>query len=263
MSGFTEIPYWYFNGALNDEQCNYIIEKGLTSISLAKEQGASIEGTTFGDEHKGDDEKIALGELTLQAAKKKGIKKEETYVRDSQIGWVSDPEIYEMIMPFVRGANEGAGWNFDIDWCEPTQFTTYGVGGFYSWHKDGHGDHINVFKRWDKDLGPFKVDKDGNEVLDSNGEKVAPAGYVSDENFIGKVRKLSVTVNLTNPKNYSGGNLKFDLGPHAKKRFHTATEARPRGSIIVFPSYLEHTVTPVTKGNRYSLVMWCLGRPFR
>ena len=34
-----------------------------------------------------------------------------------------------------------------------------------------------------------------------------------------------------------------------------------QGSIIVFPSYMYHQVTPVTKGNRYSLVLWALGEP--
>ena len=263
MNGFAQIPYWYFKSALTDEQCNMIIEKGMSAISLAKQKGENVEGSTFGDTHKKDDSKDAKprGELTLQGAKKK--RKDNTYIRDSKIGWLSDQEIYGLINPFVTEANERAGWLFDVDWVEPAQFTTYGEGGFYSWHKDSLGDHNNVFKPWDKNIGPFKTDASGNPILNRLGEKQPPAQYTSDINFIGKVRKLSVTVNLTNPKNYSGGNLKFDLGPHAEKRFHTATEARPRGSIIVFPSYLEHTVTPIKKGNRYSLVMWFLGRPFR
>ena len=62
---------------------------------------------------------------------------------------------------------------------------------------------------------------------------------------------------------FVGGNLKFDLGPHSKKRYHTCTEIRPRGSIIVFPSHLYHQVTPVTTGTRYSLVAWNLGKPFQ
>jgi PKHD-type hydroxylase len=82
--------------------------------------------------------------------------------------------------------------------------------------------------------------------------------------FSGKIRKLSVTINLSDPKDYKGGNLRFDFGPHdQKKRFHTCTEIRPRGSIIVFPSHVFHQVTPVTKGTRHSLVMWSLGLPFR
>ena len=34
------------------------------------------------------------------------------------------------------------------------------------------------------------------------------------------------------------------------------------GSIIVFPSFLEHRVTPVTEGIRYSLVSWFVGPPY-
>ena len=36
-----------------------------------------------------------------------------------------------------------------------------------------------------------------------------------------------------------------------------------KGSIIVFPSFMPHCVTPVTKGVRTSLVMWCLGEPWK
>jgi PKHD-type hydroxylase len=88
-------------------------------------------------------------------------------------------------------------------------------------------------------------------------------GWVTQAQMAHKIRKLSVTVNLTTPGNYVGGNLKFDLGPHAPKRYHVCKEIRPRGTIIVFPSHLYHQVTPVTKGTRYSLVMWNLGHPFR
>jgi PKHD-type hydroxylase len=40
-------------------------------------------------------------------------------------------------------------------------------------------------------------------------------------------------------------------------------EIRERGSIVVFPSHVWHRVKPVTKGTRYSLVIWNLGYPFR
>jgi len=35
------------------------------------------------------------------------------------------------------------------------------------------------------------------------------------------------------------------------------------GSVIIFPSYQWHRSTPVTKGTKQSLAMWCLGPPFR
>ena len=43
----------------------------------------------------------------------------------------------------------------------------------------------------------------------------------------------------------------------------TSKEARVKGSVIVFPSFVWHRVAPVTKGTRYSLVIWNLGFPFR
>jgi PKHD-type hydroxylase len=87
--------------------------------------------------------------------------------------------------------------------------------------------------------------------------------YTLNKFSVNKIRKLSVTINLNEPNDYEGGNLKFDFGPHASERYHECVEIRPRGSIIVFPSHIYHQVTPVTKGTRYSLVLWCLGYPFK
>ena len=36
-----------------------------------------------------------------------------------------------------------------------------------------------------------------------------------------------------------------------------------KGGIVVFPSFVWHRVKPVTKGIRYSLVVWILGQPFK
>ena len=48
-----------------------------------------------------------------------------------------------------------------------------------------------------------------------------------------------------------------------KKAIHECTEIRPRGSVIVFPSFVWHRVKPVTKGVRYSVVAWYGGPPFK
>ena len=37
----------------------------------------------------------------------------------------------------------------------------------------------------------------------------------------------------------------------------------PQGTMIFFPSFLMHRVTPVKQGTRYSLVSWFLGPPFK
>ena len=88
-------------------------------------------------------------------------------------------------------------------------------------------------------------------------------------NFHNKIRKLSVTCQLTDGSEYEGGELQFDYrdyDPHLReesKHVTTVKEILPKGSIIVFPSYVWHRVQPVTKGTRYSLVMWNLGYPFK
>jgi PKHD-type hydroxylase len=81
----------------------------------------------------------------------------------------------------------------------------------------------------------------------------------------GKIRKLSVTCSLSDPKDYKGGELEFDfrnMGPD-KPTIRKCAEIAARGSIVVFPSHVWHRVKPVTKGTRYSLVIWNLGYPFR
>jgi predicted 2-oxoglutarate/Fe(II)-dependent dioxygenase YbiX len=80
-----------------------------------------------------------------------------------------------------------------------------------------------------------------------------------------KIRKLSVTISLSNPEDYEGGELEFDLrnSPDGKPNIIKCKEILPRGSIVVFPSHVWHRVAPVTKGTRYSLVIWSLGYPFK
>ena len=47
-----------------------------------------------------------------------------------------------------------------------------------------------------------------------------------------------------------------------KKHEQICSELKQRGTIVVFPSFVWHKVTPVKKGTRYSLVSWHLGHPF-
>ena len=85
----------------------------------------------------------------------------------------------------------------------------------------------------------------------------------------GKIRKLSMTCQLTDGSEYSGGELEFDFRNYdppkrdESQHLRKATEILPKGSIIVFPSFVWHRVKPVTRGVRYSLVLWHLGYPFK
>lgn len=70
------------------------------------------------------------------------------------------------------------------------------------------------------------------------------------------IRKLSVVINLSDPRSYTGGELQ--LFSNRKDKIDNSI-----GSAIVFPSYKEHRVTPVKDGTRYSLVSWISGPRFR
>ena len=66
-------------------------------------------------------------------------------------------------------------------------------------------------------------------------------------------RKLSFSVQLSDPSEYDGGDLVLytDSNPFYAKR--------EKGSITFFPSFVMHEVTPVTRGTRKALVGWVRG----
>ena len=74
-------------------------------------------------------------------------------------------------------------------------------------------------------------------------------------------RKLSMVVQLTDPDLYVGG--RFEFNSEACGECPQPEKILPRGMVIVFPSFLEHRVTPVTSGVRNSLVTWMEGPYFR
>ena len=169
----------------------------------------------------------------------KKLKKQE--VRDlkrkrfSDVVWLTDPWIYKEIYPYIYRANKNAGWNFEYENSEAFQFTKYKLNQHYDWHIDS----------WEK---PY---------------------HKPDSNQHGKIRKLSMTCQLSDGSEYEGGELEFDFknyAPHMRdssKHIVQAKEILPKGSIIVFPSFVWHRVQPVTKGVRYSLVLWTLGYPYK
>jgi len=264
-----ENNYFWFKSALSPEVCNKIIDLGEEKLAELERQFGerATEATTFDHKQKngsiGDEPagKLSAGALSREGRLKKGIKEEDVYIRDTKVSWLDDRWIYDLIHPYIHEANYRAGWNFEWDWSESCQFTKYGIDQFYGWHTDSGWE---PYTRFDPEVDEIVRYADGTPMLDAFNNVIPKNRHkITDENKIGKIRKISVTINLTDPKNYDGGNLKFDFGPHAEKRFHTCTEIRPKGSIIVFPSHVYHQVTPVTRGTRYSLVLWNLGKPFR
>ena len=156
--------------------------------------------------------------------------------RKSDLVWLDDTWIYKELHPYVHQANRNAGWNFEWDFSESCQFTKYKLNQYYDWHCDS----------WEK---PYHKPNNFNQN--------------------NKIRKLSMTCQLTDGSEYEGGELEFDFrnyDPHTRNEIlhvRKAKEILPKGSIIVFPSFVWHRVKPVTAGTRYSLVVWHLGKPFK
>ena len=98
-------------------------------------------------------------------------------IRISKQAWIKELSFCKYFFDIGQKLNEVCKWNFNIQGVEPIQYGIYSDGGKYDWHVD-------------------------------QGSKILFKG--------GSVRKISMTLNLTDPKQYEGGNLKFDLGPHAK-----------------------------------------------
>lgn len=72
-------------------------------------------------------------------------------------------------------------------------------------------------------------------------------------------RKISLTIQLSDESEYQGGELLF-------YRFSTkdpVVAPKGKGTLILFPSYVLHEVTPVTEGLRKSLVSWIVGPRFK
>jgi PKHD-type hydroxylase len=71
------------------------------------------------------------------------------------------------------------------------------------------------------------------------------------------VRKLSMSIQLSDPKDYKGSQLQF-WETQKDKNFPNS-----QGTAIIFPSYMLHRVTPLLSGTRYSLVTWVGGPNFK
>ena len=156
--------------------------------------------------------------------------------RDSYVVWLEERWVWNLLQPCVRIANQQTGWNFEWDYSEPCQFTKYHKGQYYGWHCDS----------WDK---PY---------------------HAPGKPTHGKIRKLSTILMLSDKKDYTGGDLEMNPRQYdpekkdqVKNQVLKVKELQEKGSLVVFPSFVWHRVTPVTKGIRYSVPAWHLGSPWK
>ena len=174
---------------------------------------------------------------SFRNVKKAPLTKQEKQIvfkkRKSHVSWLNDPWLYKLIHPFVATANKNAEWNFEFDWSENMQFTHYTKRQFYGWHNDS---------------SPL------------TGSDPSTPQY-------GKIRKLTTVISLSKPTSYQGGQFQMDFRAEdpdeSDRQFQNVNELNEQGTLICFPSFVWHRVKPVTKGKRYSLIIWHWGKPFK
>ena len=139
--------------------------------------------------------------------------------RISTVSWIpfkAMPDMYKTVERSMLQANGNHFGYEGMQISEVGQFTEYPKGGFYDWHMDA----------------------------DVNGLLEPP------------VRKISMTILLSDPSEFKGGDLEFMTEGNKPPQLL-------QGQAIYFCSLLRHRVAKVTKGVRRSLVMWFGGPPFK
>jgi PKHD-type hydroxylase len=150
-------------------------------------------------------------------------------VRSSMIKWIPTHNstwnwLYERMMKLSVEANAEL-WKFDLRTAlESIQYTEYYAS------ENGHYD-------WHQDIGPGELPSK---------------------------RKVSITIQLSESDDYEGGDLMICTGSNGSGKLDN-NEICPRGKGVgvLFPSYMMHRVSPVTKGTRKSLVLWVGGGHYR
>ena len=143
----------------------------------------------------------------------------DTKKRITTISWIpfkALPDMYRIIERTMKQVNGNHFGYEGMQLTEPAQFTEYPKGGFYDWHMDAD----------------------------------------VDCQFEPPVRKISMTVLLSNPSEFEGGDLEFMAEGNKPPQLL-------QGQAIFFCSMIRHRVAKVKKGVRRSLVQWFGGPPFK
>jgi PKHD-type hydroxylase len=143
----------------------------------------------------------------------------DTKMRITTISWIpfkAMPDMYRIIEKAMLQVNGNHFGYEGMRLTEIAQFTEYPKGGFYDWHMDAE---INC-------------------------------------QFEPPIRKISMTILLSDPSEFEGGDLEFMAEGNKPPQLL-------QGQAIFFCSILRHRVSKVKKGRRQSLVMWFGGPPFK
>lgn len=157
-------------------------------------------------------------------------------IRHSKNAWIpTDHWIGGWIWYYIQKANrENFLYDlYDIDGGS-IQYTHYGTGDYYTWHNDG--DISTAFK-------PSLIPGSG---INLSSEQTFAEGEC--------VRKLSFSLQLSEPTDYRGGEVEF-VDSRGSRYF----APKQRGTLIIFDSRVKHRVRTVKSGLRKSIVGWVVG----
>jgi len=118
------------------------------------------------------------------------------------------------------------------------------------------------------DLSGMLFDQDTPSILKYEGARKDHYNWHIDLSGGYTTRKLTFTLQLSDPSEYEGGDLEFappnivGLGPSVTPDMIRSI-IKQRGGMVVFPSYMVHQVTPLLRGTRYAIVGWVHGPAFR
>ena len=157
-------------------------------------------------------------------------------VRNSRNAWIdSSTWVGGFVWHYIMRANR-ENFMYDIEGIDSNeiQYTEYQKGEYYDWHVD---DNIGRCLFNDKVLA--SASNQGENIAILNGEYV---------------RKLSFTIQLSDPEDYEGGELEFKV--NNEEPFFAPNK---KGTVIVFDSRTLHRVKEVKSGVRKSLVGWVVG----
>lgn len=162
-------------------------------------------------------------------------------IRKSKNTWIPTTHwITGWLWHYVQAANRN-NFLYDISFIESEsmQYASYGVGEYYHWHTDSS---IPVQYKPQFQTSARESTKDDN--------------YLRERTVIENelVRKISFSLQLSDPDDYEGGNIQF-----IDESDKSYIAPRQKGSLIIFDSRTKHRVCKVRSGVRKSIVGWVVG----
>ena len=162
-------------------------------------------------------------------------------IRKSKNTWIPTTHwITGWLWHYVQAANRN-NFLYDISFIESEsmQYARYGVGEYYHWHSDTS---IPVQYKPQIQISATESTTDDNYLRERT----------SIENEL--VRKISFSLQLSDPDDYEGGNIQF-----IDESNQNYIAPRQKGSLIILDSRTKHRVCKVRSGVRKSIVGWVVG----